>query len=80
MLPPVYSWVSPFQNYISAGDWNEACGTENMGLGFNEQMAAFVNIKVESPCCETYGICGEQFSLDVIFDDDNRVVSTRFRF
>lgn len=51
-----------------------------MGLGFNEQMAAFVNIKVESPCCETYGICGEQFSLDVIFDDDNRVVSTRFRF
>ena len=27
-----------------------------------------------------YGICGEQYSLDIIFDDLDRVEATRFRF
>ena len=43
-------------------------------------MARFVQIKIESPCCQSYGICGEQYSQDVIFDDTGRVTSTRFRF
>ena len=43
-------------------------------------MALFVKIKIESPCCQSYGICGEQYSLDVIFDDTGRVSTSRFRF
>ena len=27
-----------------------------------------------------YGICGEQYSLDVVFDDEGKVETTRFRF
>ena len=27
-----------------------------------------------------YGICGEQFSSDIVFDDNGVVVATRFRF
>ena len=43
-------------------------------------MAAFVQIKIESECCQSFGICGEQYSLDVIFDDTGRVTTSRFRF
>jgi len=49
-------------------------------LGFDQQMARFVEIKVESDCCQSYGICGEQYSQDVIFNNDGRVTTTRFRF
>ena len=82
VLAPVYSWVGVFQNYIHAGNvWDDACGsTQASTLGFDQQMAQFVQIKIESPCCQSYGICGEQYSLDVIFDDTGRVSTTRFRF
>jgi len=40
----------------------------------------FVNTKIESTCCQSYGVCGEQYSLDIIFDDYNTVRATRFRF
>ena len=82
ILPPVYSWVGVFQNYIQAGKvWDDACGSAEIAhLGFDQQMAAFVQIKIESECCQSYGICGEQYSLDVIFDDTGRVTTTRFRF
>lgn len=43
-------------------------------------MALFVQIKIESECCQSYGVCGEQYSLDVIFDDTGRVTTSRFRF
>lgn len=79
---PIYSWVSPFQNFIDdSGAWADVCGSDRAAiLGFDDQMAEFVNIKVDSDCCQSYGICGEQFSLDVIFDDDGHVSATRFRW
>jgi Niemann-Pick C1 protein len=82
VLPPVYSWTSTFQNYITSGAvWAEACGSKQAALlDFNSQMRQFVNIKIESECCQSYGVCGEQYSLDIIFDDLNRVEATRFRF
>jgi hypothetical protein len=43
-------------------------------------MRNFINIKVESECCQKYGICGEQFVSDVSFDKNGKVSSTRFRF
>jgi hypothetical protein len=43
-------------------------------------MREFVNLKIEGECCQTYGICGEQYSLDIIFDDYGVVRASRFRF
>jgi len=43
-------------------------------------MKQFVALKIEGECCQSYGICGEQFSLDIIFDDYDVVRATRFRF
>lgn len=43
-------------------------------------MRLFVQIKVESACCQQYGICGEQFFTDINFDDNGKVSATRFRF
>lgn len=82
VLAPVYSWTSAYQNFITEGGvWANACGSKEAALlDFNSQMQQFVNIKIESDCCQSYGICGEQYSLDIIFDDLNRVEATRFRF
>lgn len=64
VLPPVYTWVTPFQNYINAGgDWREECGSVQAALmDFDTAMSMFVKIEVESDCCQSYGICGEQYS------------------
>lgn len=51
-----------------------------MNLGFDDAMNKFVQIKIESDCCQNYGICGEQYIGDIVFNDDGKVVSTRFRF
>jgi Niemann-Pick C1 protein len=43
-------------------------------------MKKFIEVKVESECCQKYGICGEQFVSDISFDKNGKVSSTRFRF
>jgi len=25
---PIYSWVSPFKNFIAGGSWSDDCGSE----------------------------------------------------
>lgn len=61
VIAPVYSWVSPFTNFIStSGTWNEACGSKEASvLDFNGQMKKFVEVKIDSDCCTHFGICGE---------------------
>ncbi len=27
VIAPIYSWITPFSNFIKGGDWNETCGT-----------------------------------------------------
>lgn len=83
IIPPIYSWVTPFRNFVKkdAGTWAEACNSAAASqLPFDDQMKMFVQIQIESDCCQKYGICGEQYSLDIIFDDLGRVETTRFRF
>ena len=81
VISPVFSWVTPFQNYIQGGLWTEACNSNAVrNLDFDAQMRQFVQVKVESDCCQKYGICGEQFVTDVAFDKTGRVSATRFRF
>ena len=43
-------------------------------------MRTFIEIKVESDCCQKYGICGEQYVTDISFDRNGKVSATRFRF
>jgi len=34
---PIYSWVSPFKNFISKGEWSDSCGSDKvMQLSFDE--------------------------------------------
>lgn len=81
VISPVYSWVTPFNLLLQSGEWSQMCGTDYVnGLDFDQQMQYFVNIKIESDCCQKYGICGEQFVTDINFDLDGKVTATRFRF
>lgn len=78
---PIYSWVTPFKNYVKGGVWSDACNSLAVkNLPFDDQMKEFVKIEIDSNCCQKYGICGEQYSLDVVFDDFGRVKTSRFRF
>ena len=81
ILSPIYSWVTPFKNFLTTGTWSEECGTAAaQKLSFDDQVRAFTQIKVDSQCCQKYGICGEQFSLDIVFNDQGKVETPRFRF
>jgi Niemann-Pick C1 protein len=81
VIKPVYSWVKSFQQFRTDGEWADICGSkEGMNLGFDDAMKMFVLIKIDSDCCQLYGICGEQYVQDVVFNDDGKVISTRFRF
>lgn len=37
-------------------------------------------VEIGSVCCQTYGICGEQFNKDISFNDDGTIRSSRLRF
>ena len=81
VIKPVYSWVKSFQQFRTDGEWAESWGSrEAINLGFDDAMSKFVAIKIESEWCQNYGICGEQYIGDVVFNKDGKVVSTRFRF
>ena len=43
-------------------------------------MFAFTSISIDSDCCQIYNICGEHFSKDIIFNEDGKVVTTKFNF
>ena len=58
--PPVYSWFATFNNYVSQGQiWTDACGATGVDkLPYKEQLRRFLDITIESSCCQNYGICG----------------------
>jgi Niemann-Pick C1 protein len=61
VLAPVYSWTTSYSNFINPqGAWADACGSKQAAvLPFDDQMRMFVNTKIESECCQSYGVCGE---------------------
>lgn len=66
---------------MTPGEWDDACNAkEARQLGFDDAMKRFVQIQVDTDCCQMYGICGEQYIGDVIFNSRGQVVTTRFRF
>jgi Niemann-Pick C1 protein len=82
VLPPIYSWTNSFTNFINpSATWSNTCGSKQAALlPFDDQMRMFTNIKILSECCQTYGICGEQYALDIVFDDFGHVKASRFRY
>ncbi len=79
---PVFSWIKAFKMFtMETGDWSKMCGTQGISAyPFSEQMRRFVKVKINSNCCLNYGICGEQFVKDIVFDSKGNIESTRFRF
>lgn len=79
--PPVYSWVKSLNSYVKGIDFAEACNnTGAMQDDFNTQVKRFLSVPIESECCKKYGICGEQYDTDIIFNEYGDIVSSRFRF
>jgi len=39
-----------------------------------------MDVKINSPCCQRFGFCGEQFDKDIIFNDDGTIKTSRLRF
>ncbi|OMJ75522.1 hypothetical protein SteCoe_25300 [Stentor coeruleus] len=77
--PPVYSWVKSLQSFVN--DTQPECNnTEIPYYDFKTQVRRFLEVSISSVCCKKYGICGEQFDTDIIFDDDGNIVTSRFRF
>ena len=72
---PIFSWLKSFKMFImETGDWAKQCGTQGItGYPFSEQMRRFVKTAIDSECCSRYGICGEQFIKDVVFDSNGEL-------
>lgn len=48
-------------------------------LTYEDQLRKFLSVKITSGCCQSYGICGEQYATDLIFGDDGKLKSSRLR-
>lgn len=60
--------------------WSDTCGSSNINnFDYGQQLRKFLSISITSACCQSFGICGEQYNKDLIFDDDGKLVSTRLR-
>ena len=60
--------------------WTEACSATGVDkLPYEEQLKRFLSVNIESTCCQSYGICGEQYISDLRFDDDGKLKSSRLR-
>ena len=47
---------------------------------YEEKLKKFLEVSITSACCQSYGICGEQYSSDLQFDENTgKLISTRLR-
>ena len=77
----MYSWFASFNNFRQKDAmWADICGSANIdNLSYEEQLRKFLSVSITSGCCQSYGICGEQYNKDLIFGDDGKLKSTRLR-
>ncbi|KAL4477676.1 hypothetical protein ABPG74_002826 [Tetrahymena malaccensis] len=80
--PPVYSWIATFNQFANPKQmWAIDCNTRDIDqYPFEVQVQKFMNVKISSVCCQKYGICGEQFNKDIIFNTDGTIKTSRLRF
>jgi len=85
VVPPVFSWYKDFSKFMAGTgpEWSSTCNPNYnflKNLPFDIQVKEFLKIGVDSKCCKTYGICGEPYGMDISFDDEGKLDSSRFRF
>lgn len=77
--PPVYSWVKSLSSYVN--DVEPSCNnSEVSSFDFNTQVRQFLTVSIDSICCKKFGVCGEQYQTDIIFNDAGEIEASRFRF
>lgn len=86
VIPPVFSWYKDFSKFMTDvnAEWKSVCNPDYdliKNLPFEIQIKEFLRLaSIDSKCCKKYGICGEQYKIDIGFDDEGKLDSTRFRF
>lgn len=69
---PIYSWLDAVDAYLGNENLPPDCPKPDPGKGFYANVKTFLSIKIETQCCQTAGICGEQYQMDVIFGSAGR--------
>ena len=69
---PIYSWLDAVDAYLGNENLPPDCPKPDPGKGFYANAKTFLSIKIETQCCQTAGICGEQYQMDVIFGSAGR--------
>ena len=60
--------------------WSDTCGSTNIdNYEYGEQLRKFLSVSIDSACCQSFGICGEQYNKDLIFNEKGDLVSSRLR-
>ena len=80
----IYFWFNDFTKFIKNSFLLEKCYGENyqqlINKTFDEQVKKFLKIKVNSECCKFYGVCGEIYENDIIFDKNNEIKISRLLY
>lgn len=80
----IYFWFNDFSKFIKNSILLEKCYGENyhqlINKSFDEQVKEFLKIKVNSECCNFYGVCGEIYENDIIFDKNNEIKISRLLY
>ncbi|GAB5036681.1 niemann-pick c1 protein [Nannochloropsis oceanica] len=69
---PIYSWLDAVDAYLGNENLPPDCPKPDPAKGFYVNAKIFLSIKIETQCCQTAGICGEQYQMDVIFGGGGR--------
>ena len=80
----IHFWFNDFSKFIKNSILLEKCYGENyqqlINKSFDEQVREFLKIKVNSECCNFYGVCGEIYENDIIFDKNNEIKISRLLY
>jgi Niemann-Pick C1 protein len=87
--PPVYSWLQGFEawdrdrDYINNNLTQYCPPSPPAGTPFPHRVSAFLNLRVDQPCCQNFAYCGAQYAQDVRLGNDTRgvlrVLSSKLR-
>lgn len=79
---PIYSWMDAVDAWTGHVEHSD-CPDKGPDSEYYQNVRTFLNISIDSSCCQSYGVCGKQYETDVVFEDDtptSRVKASRLRF
>lgn len=94
--PPVYNWIADFEQWWTKRDFidNQLCQgspppcdcpkiLSEDNSTFAERVKQYVDVPIDSTCCQVVGFCGAQYAQDIVFGRDSngdlQIVSSRLR-